>query len=332
VVRNELLRDVKEARDAYEIRFSILFQIRVEQNSMSLTLRHLNADTSWLIIFNEFKILLDPWLIGSQTDYFRYFSTQEHAILPSIQNISRDLDMQIDAVIISHEFTDHCHEQTLRSLSATVPVFATTNASKRIRRWNYFQHVYDIPLLDNQSENFTLSMLSSQQPELGMPNTISIGYISEKGFMALPSLHGATCISFLVNNQQWRSLLYIPHGCKQSSICDWLDQQSNMNVSVLLQGFHKIYNPIWLGGLVSYGCNEAAKLAVAVKARHWIATHDEDKVASGLVSKFIKRDYWSITNAQILLDKYLNQNADRHIITSIHDIQNGDTLTIDLTI
>jgi hypothetical protein len=299
---------------------------------MSLTLRHLNADTSWLIIFDEFKILLDPWLFGSQTDFFRYFSTQEHSVPPSIQNINRDLDMQINAIIISHEFSDHCHEQTLRSFSATIPVFATSNASKRIRRWNYFQHVFDIPLLDDRPENFTLSMLSRQQPQLNMPNTINVGYIPEKGFMALPSLHGATCVSFLVNNQQWRSLLYIPHGCKQNSICDWLEQQSNVTVSILLQGFNRVYNPIWLGGLLNYGCNEAAKLAVAVKARYWIPTHDEDKIASGLVSKFLKRDYSTIANAQIQLDKYVNQNVDQSIIPKIHNINNGDSLIIDLTI
>jgi len=299
---------------------------------MSLTSRHLNADTSWLIVFDEFNILLDPWLFGSQTDFFRYFSTQEHSVPPSIQNIDRDLDMQINAIIISHEFSDHCHEQTLRSFSATIPVFATNNASKRIRRWNYFQHVFDIPLLDDRPENFTLSMLSRQQPQLNMPNTINVGYIPEKGFMALPSLHGATCISFLVNNQQWHSLLYIPHGCKQSSICDWLEQQSNVTVSILLQGFNRVYNPIWLGGLLNYGCNEAAKLAVAVKARYWIPTHDEDKIASGLVSKFLKRDYSTIANAQIQLEKYLNQNVDQSIIPKIHNINNGDSLIIDLTI
>ncbi|CAF3007466.1 unnamed protein product [Rotaria sp. Silwood2] len=299
---------------------------------MSLTLRHLNADTSWLILFENFKILLDPWLFGSQSEFSRYFSTQEHAVKPSIQNINRDLHMQIDAIIISHEFTDHCHEQTLRSLSKTIPVFATTNASNRIRRWNYFQYVYEIPLLDDRPENFTLSMLSGQQPELGMPSTISVGYIREKGLTNLASLHGATCISFLVNNQQWRSLLYVPHGCKQSSIHDWLNQQCNVKVSVLLQGFNRIYNPVWLGGVLNYGCEKAAKLAVAVKAQYWIATHDEDVLASGLVSKFVKRDTYAITDAQIQLNKYLTQNTDQRIATSIHDVQNGDSLIVDLTI
>jgi len=299
---------------------------------MSLTLKHLNADTSWLIIFNQFKILVDPWLFGSQTDFFSFFSTQEHSIPPSIQNISVDLGIEIDAIIISHEFTDHCHEQTLRSLSRTIPVFATINAAKRIRQWHYFQHVYDIPLLDDRPENFTLKMLSGQQLQLNMANGISLGYIPEKGFLALPSLHGATCIFFLVNNKEWHSLLYIPHGCKQSSICEWLDKQSNVNVSVLLQGFNRVENPIWLGGLLNYGCSEAAKLAVAIKARNWISTHDENKKASGLVSKFLKRDHSTIADAQLQLDKYIHLNNDQCIITNIHDVDNGDSLTIDLTI
>ncbi len=155
-----------------------------------------SANTSWLIEFNQFTILLDPWLFGAQTDFFRYFSSQEHAVPPAIRNLSDDLDTQIDAIIVSHEFTDHCHEQTLRSLSPTIPVFATMNASKRIRRWRYFEHVYNIPLLDNRPDYFTLDILTKQ---LVMAKQISIGYIPEKGFLALPSLHGATCISFLIN-------------------------------------------------------------------------------------------------------------------------------------
>ncbi|CAF1166902.1 unnamed protein product [Adineta steineri] len=280
---------------------------------MSLTLRHLNDDTSWLIIFDNFKILLDPWLCGSQIDYFHYFSRQEHAIQPSIQNITRDLNIEIDAIIISHEFTDHCHEETLRSLSSTIPIYATTNAAKRIRRWNYFQYVYNIPILNNQSQ-------------LNISDRIRVGYIEEKGFLSLPSLHGATCISFLIDNQQWHSLLYIPHGCEQTSICEWFNKQSNVSICILLQGFDRVFNPIWLGGLLNYGCNQAAKLAIALKVKHWIGTHDENKIASGLVSLFLKRHNYTIDDAKLELKKYKDEN----IIPNLHHIQNGNSITIDL--
>lgn len=35
------------------------------------------------------------------------------------------LETFIDAVAISHEFTDHCHQQTLMDISPDVPVLAT---------------------------------------------------------------------------------------------------------------------------------------------------------------------------------------------------------------
>lgn len=91
-------------------------------------LTHLNADTSWLVELPRdaqriFKLLLDPWFEGTQTDFHRLFSRQKHIIPAAIKNAS-ELGT-LDAVVISHEFTDHCHEATLRGVSSEVPVFAT---------------------------------------------------------------------------------------------------------------------------------------------------------------------------------------------------------------
>lgn len=106
-------------------------------------LTHINADTTWLIqlpyperrlggrVFSN--VLIDPWLRGPQSDVASWFSTQYHAIQSSIQTIEeleerlRDSERlgstssfqspansyetrasYIDAVVISHEFTDHC--------------------------------------------------------------------------------------------------------------------------------------------------------------------------------------------------------------------------------
>ena len=54
----------------------------------------------------------------------------------------------IDAVAISHEFTDHCHKQTLLELPPTVPVYAAAKAAKLIRGWKHFDHVVETPNLD----------------------------------------------------------------------------------------------------------------------------------------------------------------------------------------
>jgi hypothetical protein len=116
-------------------------------------LHHLNADSSWLFQIpyldgssspngrKFFNILLDPWLSGPQSDVASWFSKQWHAITPhhasiaSVEALAREVEglvgndvadgeRLIDTVAISHEFTDHCHEGTMRELDPKTPVFA----------------------------------------------------------------------------------------------------------------------------------------------------------------------------------------------------------------
>jgi L-ascorbate metabolism protein UlaG (beta-lactamase superfamily) len=117
-------------------------------------LTHLNADTSWLLqLPNQasraqlqtrkyYNILIDPWLSGSQVDIASWFSIQWHSTIPfassfaavsalALKAESRDIQLEqdddqsvIDAVFVAHEFTDHCHEETLLQVPSLIPVFA----------------------------------------------------------------------------------------------------------------------------------------------------------------------------------------------------------------
>lgn len=125
-------------------------------------LHHLNADTSWLLQIPRpanavkhgsrvyYNILIDPWFVGGQSDVAKWFSQQWHATPSAVQSIAEvdemvrqvemlaggmrrssrrrtgaDDETLIDAVAISHEFTDHCHKETLLEVHRDVPVFAT---------------------------------------------------------------------------------------------------------------------------------------------------------------------------------------------------------------
>ncbi|KAJ4292791.1 hypothetical protein N0V90_009454 [Kalmusia sp. IMI 367209] len=108
-----------------------------------------------------YNILIDPWLTGPQSDVARWFSQQWHAIesavktIAEVEEIARQVEILagglrlgkrrisnleagagvetfIDAVAISHEFTDHCHKDTLLEVHPDVPVFATERASLSI--------------------------------------------------------------------------------------------------------------------------------------------------------------------------------------------------------
>jgi hypothetical protein len=121
-------------------------------------LHHLNADSSWLLQIPRpvdetkrgrkyFNILIDPWLSGPQSDVASWFSTQWHASESKVGSIKEVEELiwriegraeeeeeevkgdrdgsSIDAVVICHEFTDHCHKDTLLELGKGVVVFAT---------------------------------------------------------------------------------------------------------------------------------------------------------------------------------------------------------------
>lgn len=295
---------------------------------MNLLIKHLNEDTTWFIQWNEIGILIDPWLVGEQTDYFRSFSCQEHRIKSSIDNFDEMKD-EIDLIIISHHYTDHCHEQTLRLLPSSIPIFATKYAFQRIRHWNYFDHLFEIPELNNSVDHLTINEITKKKLNSSKFDEISIGYLSEKGFFSHPSLHGATILSFLMNNNKWKSIFYIPHGCQIDSILEWFNQQTNIDVEIVFQGFDRVYNPRWIGGILNYGYQQGAQLVQSINAKHWISTHDEDKIARGFVSLFLKRDYSNIENAQNELNKYLSLN---NSIAQIHQINNGHSLTVELNI
>lgn len=120
-------------------------------------LHHLNADTSWLLQVPRpasavrhgsrvyYNVLIDPWFAGGQSDVARWFSQQWHATESAVQTMAdvdqlarqveilaggwrhtgEALETYVDAVAISHEFTDHCHRETLLEVHPDVPVLAT---------------------------------------------------------------------------------------------------------------------------------------------------------------------------------------------------------------
>lgn len=137
---------------------------------MSVTVKHLNADATFLLTFqpasipspaltsppgspnlapsNSFSILLDPWLIGSSKIYHPKFAISRHRIAPCVASL-KDIPTP-DVVVISQGKPDHCHEETLRQLPPGGPgddddddgggplILAAPAAAKRIRSWRHF--------------------------------------------------------------------------------------------------------------------------------------------------------------------------------------------------
>ncbi len=75
--------------------------------------QRLNMDNSFFIEMSGWKILIDPWLEGTEVDYFEWFNMQWHRTPPLPYSDIPDFD----TVLITQKYPDHFHIKTLKKLA-----------------------------------------------------------------------------------------------------------------------------------------------------------------------------------------------------------------------
>ncbi|KAK8080348.1 hypothetical protein PG997_008166 [Apiospora hydei] len=260
---------------------------------------------------SRFNILLDPWLQGPQSDVASWFSTQWHLVAPSVQTIDElnrllaEVELGdakkkagegeqpaslIDVVAISHEFTDHCHETTLKELPRETPVFATDKAAELIRSWKHFDSVITTPGFSSDDTADWRKVLSVSP----LPDWVGIGRVITAGNALY--YHSAIMIAFKTagtdkteeNNVQPDSttaaaaaVIYSPHGIKASDLASV--KSAGIETRALLHGLHDVR--IWMTKQLNLGALNGLEAVRASGAKYWIATHDEEKKGADAVQR-----------------------------------------------
>ncbi|KIV83232.1 hypothetical protein PV11_05279 [Exophiala sideris] len=179
---------------------------------MSVTVKHLNADSTFLLRFSPetesvatdstsiastFCVLLDPWLTGPSIVTAPWFAKTERRVPSAIQHLSGIEEP--DVVIVSQNKPDHCHKETLLQLrpeSKTI-IAAEPAAAKTIKSWNYFDptRVQALSKYDHKSK-FGRSLrirIPPLSPD-GLPGEVNIAFIPAKNYMT--GLHNAFGITY----------------------------------------------------------------------------------------------------------------------------------------
>lgn len=120
---------------------------------MALTVEKLNDDTTFIFAFapifapkkagpkfpGAFTILMDPWLTGNATIGHPGFQTARHTGKCALESLA-SLKEPVDLIVISQDFPDHCHQETLCTLPADTgtKILATPSAAKKIWSWKHF--------------------------------------------------------------------------------------------------------------------------------------------------------------------------------------------------
>src|SRR3569833_417830 len=328
-------------------------------------LAHLNADTTWLIQLLVpsgtarggstpeapqrawFNILVVLWLKGPQSDVASWFSTQWHVIEPSmgsldelnealarVQGIEEPGDRSfIDAVVVSHEFTDHCHQATLQELPKTTPVFATDEAAKLIRSWKHFGTVITTPGFSAASDSWQGALADSTAvlpPWLGIGRVVTAGnalyYHSAVLIvfdLAAPASGPATRTRSRRSSQhpgKAEAIIYSPHGIHAADLeCV---AAAGIQTLALLHGLHDVR--IRMTAQLNLGALNGIKAARACGATYWVATHDEAKRGGGLISWFLQRTRYTLRDAvEAEQEKLAGDESFKFL-----DLESGDVLVM----
>ncbi|PSR84078.1 hypothetical protein BD289DRAFT_434839 [Coniella lustricola] len=266
---------------------------------------------------SRYNILIDPWLQGPQSDVASWFSTQWHVVAPAVQTIQEldsilaeledghaggvgiDQTTYIDCVAISHEFTDHCHEATLRELPKRVPVIATDKAAALIRSWKHFDTIIETP-------GFSADAKADWQRALVDPNErippwVGIGRVITQNNALY--YHSAIMVVFDRNyspgqqttrqKQEPQAVIYSPHGIKGSDLeCI---PAAGIKTLALLHGLHDVR--IWMTKQLNLGALNGIQAVRACGAKYWVATHDEAKKGGGFISWLLRRKTHTLEDA-----------------------------------
>ncbi|KAI0021233.1 hypothetical protein F4780DRAFT_293789 [Xylariomycetidae sp. FL0641] len=242
----------------------------------------------------------------------------------------------IDALAISHEFTDHCHEATLREVSPRVPVFATEKAAQLVRGWGHFDTVITTPAFDaagddDDDDDGDWRSALSVAP---LPEWLGIGRVVSAGNALY--YHSALIIAFTspsssLSNPSSSSpssecILYSPHGISPSSLLP-LSRAPNLSALALLHGLHDVR--IWATKQLNLGGLNGARAARACGARYWVATHDEVKKGGGVLAPLLRRTRWSVADAVRREAKGLSEEgAEKEDAFAFVELGSGDGVVL----
>ena len=219
------------------------------------------------------------------------------------KNIKKDTNLQdllkescIDAVLLSHEFSDHTHKETLLELDPIIPVFATQRAADLVRSWHFFKQVFTIPTFSTQTPDWRETSIGS------LPDWIGISRITT---WADPlSFHSAVLVAFKIEDNVEatadskglaEAIIYSPHGINAIDLQSISRSRPPLKTLALLHGV----DDIRIGSIsrLNLGAHNGLKAQRICQAKYWVGTHDEAKEARGIVAPFLRRKTLTIQEA-----------------------------------
>ncbi|PYI19616.1 hypothetical protein BO99DRAFT_473531 [Aspergillus violaceofuscus CBS 115571] len=297
--------------------------------SLNPVFTNLNGDSSWLISLpwptgGYFHLLLDPWLGGpaiitsSWLSHITHVEQEKFQTIAQVEQLARDIsgprdsEGHIDAVIVSHPFSDHTHKDTLIQLASTVPVYAACEAAAVVRSWNHFDTVVDIP-------DYAPTTPWREEDLAPLPSWLHLLRIPTGE--PHPALHFGIVLALASRNERREAIIYSPHGIEPQFLQPLVDEESFATLALL----HGIDDQSTLG-VPQLGVENGLRLEALTGARYWLRTHNPRLNFRGLIG-------WFYRSVPRTLDEGLNQ-AERETGTkrarpNYVEVANGESVVLE---
>ncbi|CAN9455458.1 unnamed protein product [Alternaria alternata] len=321
-----------------------------------------------------YNVLIDPWFVGGQSDVAKWFSQQFHATesavksVAEVEELARQVEIlagglrmgrkgrkrnieeveeesYVDCVAVSHEFTDHCHKETLLEVHRDVPVLATEQAANLISSWNHFRTVITTPTFTDNADwhDYSLSPL---------PSWLSISRLTASGdslyyhsallitFATHPFLStatpkkrlsslsingdGAEDFSSNINGEEAECVIYTPHGIPHEALSPIAKADPPLHTLAFLHGLHDV--SISSAQQLNLGAKNGVLAQRILRAKYWVATHDEVKKGGGFISWFLRRKVWTVEDA---LKEARADNEGEFTDVRFQDMRNGESRVLE---
>ncbi|CAN9342224.1 unnamed protein product [Alternaria alternata] len=321
-----------------------------------------------------YNVLIDPWFVGGQSDVAKWFSQQFHATesavksVAEVEELARQVEIlagglrmgrkgrkrnieeveeesYVDCVAVSHEFTDHCHKETLLEVHRDVPVLATDQAANLISSWNHFRTVITTPTFTDNADwhDYSLSPL---------PSWLSISRLTASGdslyyhsallitFATHPFLStatpkkrlsslsingdGAEDFSSNINGEEAECVIYTPHGIPHEALSPIAKADPPLHTLAFLHGLHDV--SISSAQQLNLGAKNGVLAQRILRAKYWVATHDEVKKGGGFISWFLRRKVWTVEDA---LKEARADDEGEFTDVRFQDMRNGESRVLE---
>ena len=238
-----------------------------------IKIKRLNLDSSWHIKFNKLNFVLDPWLIGSEIDGFKWLNEQWHIKPP----VAIDDIPNYDSIIISQNYEDHCHIETLKRLPNDKSILATEKAYNKLKKQFPDREIIRIDTKNKMEKN-------------------KIKFISIKP----PKIMDPIYFALLIYDQDNNGIFYAPHGFTLDE--NQKELVNKFKIKLMITTFTEFKLPKIMGGYVNPGMSNVYELYNQISPKYIINTHDEKKKAKGLVSLLAKIKYPDLESIENIKD------------------------------